>query len=60
MKKKKNIIIQHGEVVFDDENVDTEKLKLAYKDKYGNFYDRLTDKVIFVNDDVDEIGESTI
>lgn len=50
--------IQNGDVVFDDETVDTEKLKLAYKDKYGNFYDRLTDKVIYVNDDEDEIGES--
>jgi len=50
--------IQNGDVVFDDENVDTEKLKLAYKDKYGNFYDRLTDKVVYVNDDGDEIGES--
>lgn len=50
--------IQNGDVVFDDETVDTEKLKLAYKDKYGNFYDRLTDKVIYVNDDGDEIGES--
>lgn len=50
--------IQNGDVVFDDETVDTEKLKLAYKDKYGNFYDRLTDKVIYVNDDKDEIGES--
>jgi hypothetical protein len=50
--------IQNGDVVFDDENVDTEKLKLAYKDKYGNFYDRLTDKVIYVNDDGNEIGES--
>ena len=50
--------IQNGDVVFDDENVDTEKLKLAYKDQYGNFYDRLTDKVIYVNDDEDEIGES--
>ena len=50
--------IQNGDVVFDDENVDTEKLKLAYKDQYGNFYDRLTDKVIYVNDDGDEIGES--
>lgn len=50
--------IQNGDVVFDDENVDTDKLKLAYKDQYGNFYDRLTDKVIYVNDDGDEIGES--
>lgn len=50
--------IQDGDVVFEDEFVDTEKLKLAYKDKYGNFYDRLTDKVIYVNDDGDEIGES--
>jgi hypothetical protein len=50
--------IQNGDVVFDDENVDTEKLKLAYKDQYGNFYDRLTDKVIYVNDDGNEIGES--
>ena len=50
--------IQNGDVVFEDEFVDTEKLKLAYKDKYGNFYDRLTDKVIYVNDDGDEIGES--
>ena len=50
--------IQNGDVVFDDETVDTDKLKLAYKDKYGNFYDRLTDKVIYVNDDGDEIGES--
>ena len=50
--------IQNGDVVFDDENVDTEKLKLAYKDQYGNFYDRFTDKVIYVNDDGDEIGES--
>ena len=50
--------IQNGDVVFDDETVDTEKLKLAYKDQYGNFYDRLTDKVIYVNDDGDEIGES--
>ncbi len=50
--------IQNGYVVFEDEFVDTEKLKLAYKDKYGNFYDRLTDKVIYVNDDGDEIGES--
>lgn len=50
--------IQNGDVVFDDEFVDTENLKLAYKDKYGNFYDRLTDKVIYVNDDGDEIGES--
>ena len=50
--------IQDGDVVFDDETVDTDKLKLAYKDKYGNFYDRLTDKVIYVNDDGDELGES--
>ena len=50
--------IQNGDVVFEDENVDTEKLKLAYKDQYGNFYDRFTDKVIYVNDDGDEIGES--
>lgn len=50
--------IQDGDVVFDDETVDTDKLKLAYKDKYGNFYDRLTDKVIYVNDDEDELGES--
>lgn len=50
--------IQDGDVVFDDETVDTDKLKLAYKDKYGNFYDRFTDKVIYVNDDGDEIGES--
>lgn len=50
--------IQDGDVVFGDEHVDTEKLKLAYKDKYGNFYDRLTDKVIYVNDDGDELGES--
>ena len=50
--------IQNGDVVFDDENVDTEKLKLAYKDQYGNFYDRLTDKVIYVNDYGDELGES--
>lgn len=50
--------IQNGDVVFEDEFVDTEKLKLAYKDKYGNFYDRLTDKVVYVNDDGDEIGES--
>ncbi|MBO7527303.1 MAG: hypothetical protein J6T74_05320, partial [Clostridia bacterium] len=50
--------IQNGDVVFDDETVDTEKLKLAYKDKYGNFYDRLTDKVVYINDDGDEIGES--
>lgn len=50
--------IQDGDVVFDDENVDTEKLRLAYKDKYGNFYDLSTDKVIYVNDDGDEIEES--
>lgn len=50
--------IQNGDVVFEDETVDTDKLKLAYKDQYGNFYDRLTDKVIYVNDDGDEIGES--
>lgn len=50
--------IQNGDVVFEDEFVDIEKLKLAYKDKYGNFYDRLTDKVIYVNDDGDELGES--
>lgn len=50
--------IQNGDVVFDDEFVDTENLKLAYKDKYGNFYDRLTDKVVYINDDGDEIGES--
>lgn len=50
--------IQNGDVVFEDEFVDTEKLKLAYKDKYGNFYDRLTDKVVYINDDGDEIGES--
>ena len=50
--------IQNDDVVFEDEHVDPEDLKLAYKDKYGNFYDRLTDKCIFVNDDGDEIGES--
>lgn len=50
--------IQDGDVVFDDETVDTDKLKLAYKDKYGNFYDLSTDKVIYVNDDGDEIEES--
>lgn len=50
--------IQNGDVVFEDVFVDTEKLKLAYKDKYGNFYDRLTDKVVYINDDGDEIGES--
>ena len=50
--------IQNGDVLFEDEFVDTEKLKLAYKDKYGNFYDRLTDKVIYINNVGDEIGES--
>ena len=50
--------IQNGDVIFEDEFVDTENLKLAYKDKYGNFYDRLTDKVVYLNDDGDEIGES--
>ena len=50
--------IQNGDVIFEDEFVDTENLKLAYKDKYGNFYDRLTDKVVYINDDGDEIGES--
>ena len=50
--------IQNGDVVFEDEFVDTANLKLAYKDKYGNFYDRLTNKVVYINDDGDEIGES--
>lgn len=50
--------IQNGDVIFEDEFVDTVNLKLAYKDKYGNFYDRLTDKVVYINDDGDEIGES--
>lgn len=45
-------------MVVHDNFVDTEKLKLAYKYQYGNFYDRLTDKVIYVNDDGDELGES--
>lgn len=50
--------IQNGDVIFEDEFVDTVNLKLAYKDKYGNFYDRLTDKVVYINNDGDEIGES--
>lgn len=50
--------LKNNWVILNDEMVDYDDLKVGYKDKYENIYDRLTDKVVYVNDDGDEIGES--
>jgi len=50
--------LKNNWVILNDEMVDYDDLKVGYKDKYDNIYDILTDKVVYINDDGDEIGES--
>lgn len=50
--------LKNNWVILNDEMVDYDDLKVGYKDNYNNIYDILTDKVVYINDDGDEIGES--